>query len=384
MRSDTRTWIAFFAIATAHLCQAQAANIVNMGVTSNWISSTATGVSADGSIVVGNDIDTSINSTTMPFIWNSNTNSRIQLSGPINSGFTGISADGTKAVGFFQTGGITSNGGPFIYDVATGTPSYMSATATGGVMNAVPTGISADGTTISANLYTLNGYQVAGSGPYGGPLAMMPYLAEGHANAVSADGSVIVGDMGNAFRFTQGTYTFLGNINPVTRALSVSGDGSVVVGSSESYDSNYSRSFIWTDANGLVDLNIPSAKSSAIDISDDGFVIVGKTFDGSTGDHAYLYDRSAGQYYDLLSLLNTNGVTGSGSWSQIYTANSISGNSSSGYNIVGQGLIGGDRRAFLIKGLTLTSVPEPSGFALAAFATGIFAFTARRRKHHKS
>ena len=405
MRFSLKTLLFVFVSHCVGIGQSHAADIINLGVTTGWIKSTAVDVSDDGSVVVGNDINTVLSGTSMPFIWNSNTSSRMQLSGPTNSGFSGISADGTKAVGYFQTGGITSGGGPFIHNVSTGQTSLISATSppgTGGFMDVRPTGISGDGSTITAMGYTNYGNHLAVSGPYGGPLTSLPASDEAIANASSYNGTHIVGSMlirslgyGHAFLYSGGNYTDLGTVAStfISTATSVSADGSVVVGYSGVLGGGTTTipyanaSFYWTAATGMVDMGLPRDQyneSFAFDISSDGYMIAGKMFNGNDGDHAYIYDRATGQTYDLQNVLASNGVTGASNWSRLYSANAISGNSTTGYNIVGQGLIGGETRAFLIKGLTtLTPVPEPSTYALATIASVLMALSIRRRNRSK-
>lgn len=405
MRFSLKTLLFVLVSHCVGIGQSHAADIINLGVTTGWIKSTAVDVSDDGSVVVGNDDGTGNINTSMPFIWNSNTSSRTQLSGPINSGFSGISADGTKAVGYFAQGGLNSapGGGPFIHNVSTGQTSLISATGTyGGYMQVAPTGISGDGSTITASGYTNYGYNHAVSGPYGGPLTSLPASDEASANASSYNGTHIVGSMlvrsvmkGHAFLYSGGNYTDLGTVAStfISTATSVSADGSVVVGYSGVLGGGTTTipyanaSFYWTAATGMVDMGLPRDQyneSFAFDISSDGYMIVGKMYNGNDGDHAYIYDRATGQTYDLQNILASNGVTGASNWSRLYSANAISGNSTTGYNIVGQGLIGGETRAFLIKGLTtLTPVPEPSTYALASIATVLMALSIRRRNRSK-
>ena len=204
MRFSLKTLLFVLVSHCVGIGQSHAADIINLGVTTGWIKSTAVDVSDDGSVVVGKDIDTGIYNTSMPFIWNSNTSSRTQLSGPINSGFSGISADGTKAVGYFAQGGLNSapGGGPFIHNVSTGQTSLISATGTyGGYMQVAPTGISGDGSTITASGYTNYGYNHAVSGPYGGPLTSLPASDE---VSISANPASF-----NAFSIRSETLVFL-------------------------------------------------------------------------------------------------------------------------------------------------------------------------------
>jgi probable HAF family extracellular repeat protein len=117
---------------------------------------------------------------------------------------------------------------------------------------------------------------------------------ESYATAVSADGSVVVGagrfsgavnttEGREAFRWTQaGGMVGLGDL-PGGRfgsyAQAVSADGSVVVGTSPSAASgsnvDYSEAFRWTQATGMVGLGIPTGAtwSSADAVSADGSVV---------------------------------------------------------------------------------------------------------------
>jgi len=106
---------------------------------------------------------------------------------------------------------------------------------------------------------------------------------EGEAQAVSADGSVVVGWARNAqgqvraFRWTHTTGMYdlgtLGGNN--SQALDVSADGSVVVGWAEDSQGRM-RAFRWTQSTGMVDLGtLGGNESSARGISPDGNTIVG-------------------------------------------------------------------------------------------------------------
>ena len=127
-------------------------------------------------------------------------------------------------------------------------------------------------------------------------------------NAVSADGSVIVGrslccsdpDLGNpvqeAFRWTEETgiegLGLLPGFEPAisrSRAHDVSNDGSVIVGSTQEFADDFvatrASPFRWTRESGMVELDVPlgfeGARSRASHISGDGKVIAGSSrFDG--------------------------------------------------------------------------------------------------------
>lgn len=119
------------------------------------------------------------------------------------------------------------------------------------------------------------------------------------AFAVSADGSVVVGDAGfagltTAFRWTEATGTvnlgvvpadsFFGTAN-ASVAESVSADGSVIVGRSLSVSTGNLQAFRWTAATGMVGLGALSGggpDSAAIALSADGSVIVGRSSSANT------------------------------------------------------------------------------------------------------
>ncbi len=156
-----------------------------------------------------------------------------------------------------------------------------------------PTGISGDGRVI-VGYRTPNGGPQEGfvwsstSGFVGvGDLAGGP--VQSIANGVSSDGRVAVGystsgltpapingAIFQAFRWDSDSLTvglgFLAGAPP-SIAYAASADGSVIVGEGN----NRMQAFRWTAASGMVGLPGSSSGSSALDVSDDGSVIVGTT-----------------------------------------------------------------------------------------------------------
>ena len=126
-----------------------------------------------------------------------------------------------------------------------------------------------------------------------------------YSNAISADGSTIVG-YGNgaqsglpieAYRWTQGNgFDLLGHMSGGTISMStgVSGDGSVVTGTGDS-SSGAHRSFRWTSGLGMQDIGNLTGGSNVYStgISADGSVIVGNA-DSSSGTHRVFRWTSSG------------------------------------------------------------------------------------------
>jgi uncharacterized membrane protein/uncharacterized protein YhjY with autotransporter beta-barrel domain len=100
-------------------------------------------------------------------------------------------------------------------------------------------------------------------------LGFLPGAPDSHASAISADGTVIVGDSnGQAFRWTAGAG--MQAIGP-GQAFDASADGSVVVGAT------FGGSYRWTQAGGMVLLaSLPGEYASlAKGVSDAGDVVIG-------------------------------------------------------------------------------------------------------------
>lgn len=118
-----------------------------------------------------------------------------------------------------------------------------------------------------------------------------------HIYGISADGSTVVGVSTNssyeerAFRWT--LVNGMENLGTLggskSKALAISADGSIIVGSSENSE-GVRRAFKWTEANGMQDLEV-NDYSEAIAVSDDGSVIVYN--DGVDG-LAYRWTSSGG------------------------------------------------------------------------------------------
>jgi len=206
--------------------------------------------------------------------------------GQFASSARGISADGTVVVGFSES---TEGTEAFRWTFSDGMAGL--GDLSGGDFLSSASAISADGTTIVGESYSSNGREpfkwTQGSGMQGlGTLGSSVYNST--ANDISSDGSVVVGvsftglNGGEAFRWTETTgMRGLGDIpggDFYTSARGISADGSVIAGVGDgSYEGGH-EAFRWTSQNGIESLNILSGDSRMTNvsgISPDGSCVAG-------------------------------------------------------------------------------------------------------------
>ncbi|NCQ71015.1 MAG: PEP-CTERM sorting domain-containing protein [Microcystis aeruginosa W13-15] len=326
--------------------QAQAASFQGLGGLLPWGSfSRATGVSADGSVVVG---QSSVTSGNEAFRWT-------QATGMVGLGYLpggsasvawGVSADGSVVVGDSNSDLNSIISEAFRWTQATGMVGlgYLP----GGELFSSASGVSADGSVVVGSSYTANGNeafrwtQATGMVELG-DLAGVTFLLRGFGPRVSADGSVVVGSSNSdfdAYRWTQATGTVgLGNLEWASSggASGVSSDGSVVVG----YSTNYSslEAFRWTQQTGMVGLGdlLSSVDTTsrffsiASGVSGDGSVVVGDS-QSVNGQEAFIWNSTQGMRSLQQVLTNDYGLDLTG-WF-LNEANAIS---ADGLTVVGSG-----------------------------------------------
>ena len=254
-RSTTLGRITGRALAMATLAgmAASGADFQGLGFLPGYYQSEATGVSADGSVVVGLAIGAY---PSRALRWAGGTMTSLgTVPGYDHSEAFGVSADGSVVVGY----GDSSNGWRALR-WAGGTMTDL-GTLPGSNYGTIALGVSANGFVVVG--YATDNWSYARAFRWaGGTMTNLGTLPDGsgsEANAVSADGSVVVGfaknadDDSRAFRWA-GTMTSLGTLpgDDDSYADGVSADGSVVVGYSKSSDGW--RAFIWTAAAGMRDL----------------------------------------------------------------------------------------------------------------------------------
>jgi probable HAF family extracellular repeat protein len=119
-------------------------------------------------------------------------------------------------------------------------------------------------------------------------------------------------------------------------ALAISADGSVIVG--EARDANrFWRAFRWTASTGMIDIGtLGGPESAALAVNKDGTVIVGTSLTSSASDsnHIFRWTPKTGME-DLLTVLQAAGIHNADKWVQL---NSMVGVSADGAVMVGYGL----------------------------------------------
>ena len=307
-----------------------------LGVLEVGENSYASGISSDGSIIVGS-ADTSAGRRAFKYVDGTMTNLGILTGGSSFSSAVGVSSDGSVIVGYSD-----STDGNRAFKYVDGTMTNLGV-LTGGSSSSLAFAASSDGSVIvgysdstdgrrafkyvdgtMTNLGVLTGgstsvgYDVSSDGSVivgysdstdgnrafkyvDGTMTNLGVLAGGthsYARGISSDGSVIVGyshitGVGTrAFKYVDGTMTNLGALEGSENgygsyAVSASSDGSVIVGYSDSTDGR--RAFKYVDGT-MTSLGVLTGGSTSVgyDVSSDGSVIVG--YSGSTdGNRAFIY-----------------------------------------------------------------------------------------------
>jgi probable HAF family extracellular repeat protein len=263
----------------------------------------ALGVSADGSVVVGRAEKAA--GQTRAFRWTAGRGMQDlgTLPGGDWSAATGVSADGSVVVGAaYNAAGQTR---AFRWTAGRGMQDLGTLPGGGG---SEATAVSADGSVVVGAAYNAAGQTRAFRWTAAGGMQDLGTLggSESVAFGVSADGSVVVGwardaeEQRRAFRWTAaGGMQDLGALGGwESVAFGVSADGSVVLGSAQNAAGQW-RAFRWTAAGGMEDLNTTyahlltngSVLEMASAISPDGRYIVGRGYNAATGRReAFLLD----------------------------------------------------------------------------------------------
>ena len=269
--------------------------VTALGVLGTGASSYATAVSNGGSVVVGGSQDNSSSpNEAQAFMWTGGVMSGLGFlpscsSAPCRSAATGVSADGSVVVGYAYYG--SSN----VYEAFRFTSNTMTGLGfMSGGSSSVAFGVSADGSVIVGQANTPN--NTIAVEWVNGTLTSLGFLPGGntsYAQGVSGDGSVVVGYSSHdfsgedqAFRWTNGTMKGLGFLQggDQSYASAANADGSVVVGYGLNNNRMY-RTVRWTRSGGMraiddlliaAGVNITDWQlNQATGVSADGTTIVG-------------------------------------------------------------------------------------------------------------
>ncbi|MCS7209810.1 MAG: dockerin type I domain-containing protein [Fimbriimonadales bacterium] len=231
--------------------------------------SAAAAVSADGTVVVGSMYVDS--SSIQAYRWSTSEGLRLLGTlGGLYSYATAVSANGSVVVGYLLTTDYRVR--PFRWTAQTGMRDLGSL---GGVISRAQ-GVSADGTVVVGTSTTRSGARAFRWTEAGGmqSLGTLPGTTDSYGFGISANGAVVVGyvvrwpDEGDpnqeyyerAFRWENGTMQSLGTLYGYDSfAYAASADGAVVVGwvrPPEPGDPRATRAFRWTAQTGIQDLNL--------------------------------------------------------------------------------------------------------------------------------
>jgi probable HAF family extracellular repeat protein len=216
---------------------------------STFLYSEATGVSANGNTIVGWGFNSSLGSIGLEEVFYRVGVNRFDLGSTVFSGYaskaSGVSADGTIIVGSvadsFYTPGMVSG---FVYTVGGSSTlvqadQHISAFGTAGLAFSQLTAISGNGAIAvgyaasSLNHGDEQAFKFTRSGATYAPLGALSVGGWSIARAINNDGSVIVGQSDDqAFKYQNGTMTGLGFLSggSLSDATGVSADGTVIVG----------------------------------------------------------------------------------------------------------------------------------------------------------
>ena len=355
----------------------------DLGTLEGGWSSSASSVNFDGSLIAGTSsfrifpwgVGSSSVNGQRAFLWKNSTGieSLAPLEGGTESFSTAISHDGSSVVGGNGTAFLwTRDGGMQNLGVLPGgTGSYA-------------TGVNSNGTVVSGMSFLSGGERAFVWTPAGGLQALTPpsSLSPIHlqswdysrAYGLSANGAVSVGMVySSSDEFQAVRWTGSGDVQEINTprggsAHAANFDGSVVVGASLS-SNDVGVGFIWTESGGLRDLGFLAGgnSSEAWSVSGDGSLVVGSS-NSSEGFKAFIWDSENGMQ-DLNIYLAGKGVDLAG-----WTLRSAEDISLDGKTIVGYGTLNGETRAFAVSG-----IPETASFNLILLG-GAVLMAVRQRK----
>ena len=265
----------------------------------------ATDVSADGSTVVGyggNSFSTRVGWEGL--VWqNSATPTEVAVAGK-GVWLNGVSGDGSIATGTMHGTAALDLSEAFRYPIGGVVSPLSGQLYPGANVQSNATAISKDGSTIVGD--TVNLDPIIRSAFQWTEAGGMTAVGDFSANAVSRDGSAVVGAMNSANGFQAYRWTQTGGLTPLSygpgytnQALGVSGDGKVVVGFVENTSSDLRQAFYWKE--GMSEMRLLQdvlverygfdlsgwTLTKAYAVSDDGRTVVGRGYSPQGTDEAW-------------------------------------------------------------------------------------------------
>lgn len=271
-----------------------------------------------------------------PFIWDAQRGMRnletvliedfsLDLTGWVLTRATGVSADGSAIIGLGSNPQGHREG--WIARLGETSATFQGlGDLPGGGFWTDPLGISGDGTIVVGRVSSSLGLEAFRWTQESGmeTLGFLPGATGSIARAISTDGQFIVGSSNGptaatAFRWSEDEGMIpLGHLSgtrPISGATAVSADGSVVVGGAEpasippgQFSAN--EAFRWTEEGGMVGLgDLPGGRlfSAAQGVSGDGSQIVGIGNDENERNTAFLWTLAGG--YVPIRELHPNAIT---------------------------------------------------------------------------
>jgi probable HAF family extracellular repeat protein len=313
------TAVATLACSAAAAC-AQAPGFYALGRAPGTEASVVRGLSWDGSVVVGGSGYSLFPPSYPGFVWTAATGRYdfgLEPGMPISTVSVGATNDGQTLVGSFSN----LNGGTYPTHAyrKTGNGPLQNLGSLPSYPGAVAGGISGSGEVvvgrveyrdISQGVYLTQAFRWTEQGGMQG-LGWLPGAIRSSANAVSRDGSTIVGACDNVierafvWRESSGMQPLFTPAGMFTRAQGVNADGSVIVGYAGGLAAR------WTDA-GLEQLGtLPgSSYSIAYATSDDGLVIGGSVSGGERTAFVWTPGTGMVRMTDFLSMYGVSTPSG--------------------------------------------------------------------------